>query len=67
MPVSVSCFCCVRGDRGAPVCLCQFPASASLGGEGGAPVCLCQFYASATLGEKEEILYACVSLLLLAR
>ena len=48
MPVSVSCFCLVSGEGGAPVCLCQFPAPG-------------------TFREKEEILPACVSLLLLPR
>ena len=36
-------------------------------GEGGDPACLCQSPAPATLREKEEILYACVSFLLLPR
>ena len=67
MPVSVSCLRHVKGEGGAPACLCQFPAPVTFKGEGGGPGCLCQFPAPATLREKEEIRYACVSFLLLPR
>ena len=67
MPVSVSCFCLVRWRRRSSCLPVSVSCFCHVRGEGGDPVCLCQFPAPGTLREKEEILHACVSFLLLPR